>query len=332
MAHSRKTAFDAKVLLRDFRIYDRSVDIVSAYQWLFTETRELPSAVAHFERYPRIKHPDGNDATPDFTVLFTDGRAIVGEIANIALADGSVDSLCRQLGRYDGLTSVPGPEGRLVDVSRVDVLFLSPMETARDAAQRIFVDRIDNPNHDYVPSRRPFMVQFAQTPERYILQAWADPALNGRLTSGVDRGYDSFDDLKIPPDMFAHLKVKFGFCNDPVPPLYMATRLWMSVFPSTFWGARVKGEFTATRDQIARVVEEQYGRVKPTEVTAALLVLAAAGLAHETAGRWTIAHRPLKDDVAQAIIERIGTASASRTAPPSRTRGRQPTVDQGVLF
>lgn len=321
---------DPDALMREFRLYDRCVDIVSMYQWLFTETNDLPPTVAHFERYPRIAHQDGAPATPDFTVLFKDGRAIVAAIANIALVDASVESLCTQLARYASLKAVPGnASGRAIAARSVDVMFLSPMETAPDAARRIFTERIGNADHWYKPERRPYMVQFAQTPERYILQPWADTTINGALTPGATRGYESFPQLKVTPDRFADLKVRFGFSNDPVPPLYMATRLWMSVFPSMTASWRTT-PIVRTADEIARLVRQQYGRAKSSEVAAGLGVLAAARLAEESNGTWTIRHQALKDDVAEAMAERVGREPSKR--PTRRSRRPEPNPAQGTLF
>lgn len=328
MAPRKGGALDADALMREFTLYDRCVDVVSVYHWLFTETRELPSTVRHFERYPRIEHPDGNTATPDFTVLFHDGRAIVAEIASIALNDGSADSLCAQLGRYDQLTHVPGNDsGQLVQVDGVDVMFLSPMETAPDAARRIYAERIDDATHPDKPARRPFLVQFAQTPEKYILQPWADVSVNGVLTPGNSQGYDSFSTLNVRPELFAELKVRFGFANDPVPGLYMATRLWMSVFPSvtSTWKAR---PIVRTTDALTALVREQYGRAKHGEVQAGLDVLQAARLANRNGDVWTVKHQALKGDVAESIVARL----ARPDEPRRSARASQPALGQGTLF
>src|SRR3546814_18993668 len=74
-------------------VYDLAVWIVSGFLFLFTEQASLSPTVAHFERYPLITHPDGKEATPDFTVLFHDGGALVGEVAQLSLADQGVDAL-----------------------------------------------------------------------------------------------------------------------------------------------------------------------------------------------------------------------------------------------
>lgn len=189
--------YSAQRLIANYDLYDRSVDIVSSYEWLFTETKDLPGTVSHFERYPKIAHPDGRQATPDFTVLFTDATALVGEIANIPLIDEGVDGLCEQILRYDRLTAVLGPDGRECPVSVVDVLLLVPFEIGTDAVRRVLAERLDNPDHPYKPSRRPAIYQFARLSDRYVFQRRPD-AVNGSLHAGDRRpNYAAFSDLNV---------------------------------------------------------------------------------------------------------------------------------------
>jgi hypothetical protein len=102
---------DRERLRNEYRAYDRRVDIVSSVEVWFTRVTEIKPTVAWFERYPSLKHPlDGNDAKPDFTVLFADGTGYVGELSDLALHDQSLDALCSQLARYDTLDRLPaGP-------------------------------------------------------------------------------------------------------------------------------------------------------------------------------------------------------------------------------
>lgn len=86
MPTSRDAAAAAeRGLLRGFDVYDQAVDVVSAFEWLHTETAAVPDTVRHFDRYPSLTAPDGKGATPDFTVLFHQGAALVGEIARFSL-------------------------------------------------------------------------------------------------------------------------------------------------------------------------------------------------------------------------------------------------------
>lgn len=85
------------------------------FEWLHTDpiVEVVPGTVRHFERYPAMTAPDGKPATPDFTIAFNDGPAIVGEIARFSLRPESIDSLCSQIGRYDTLVGVPGANGKI---------------------------------------------------------------------------------------------------------------------------------------------------------------------------------------------------------------------------
>jgi hypothetical protein len=113
-------------LLRGFTTYDRAVDVVSAFEMVYTTSHtELPATVTHFERFPRIPGGNGITLTPDFSVVFEDGGGLVGEIARLALHDGSVESVCEQIAKYDALRQLPIPGG-LVDVTHTDVLLLVP--------------------------------------------------------------------------------------------------------------------------------------------------------------------------------------------------------------
>lgn len=325
MARGTKGPLDPDALVSDFRLYDRAVDIVSIYHWLFTSTKELPSTVEHFERYPRVPGDGGSVVTPDFTVLFKDGRGIAAEIANIALHDGSVESLCRQLEKYSRLTELPNAQGGFSPVQALDVIFLTPIETASAAVRRVCAERLDAPDHWYKPARRPVVIQFAASSDFYVLQFWPDRSVNGALEPSEDANYCDFDDLKVRPDHFAPNKVKYGFMNDPVKPLYLATRLWTSVFPSRFGTNDV---FEATADEITRVVQDQYGIIRANDVDAAMAILRVAGLASEKDDVWRVRRRnlrPIASDVHAAIARLIDQGPS-----PSRRKAR--TNDGPPLF
>lgn len=336
MARGTGSPFDPDKLIADFRLYDRSVDVVSAYHWLFTETAGLPATVSHFERYPKIRHSDGKVATPDFTVLFNDGTGIAAEIANLALHDNSVEKLCKQLDRYTTLTCLPDATGTFTSVDMLDVVFLSPMETADAAVQRVFLDRADSLEHWFKPKRRPVLIEFAANPDRYVFRFWPEKSINGTLHMGDrDPNYANFkESLKISPVHFGPNKIRYGFMNDPVPSLYMATRLWMNVFPSEFGAGAT--EFTANAFKIAGLLRAQYQHGTSDDVRAAMDVLVAASLATETArNTWKVARRSLRrddHDVHVAIAERVGNAG-KRLHRTSRPRVNKAPIDgQGTLF
>ncbi len=157
-------------LLHDFTTYDRAVDVVSAFEMVYTTSRtELPATVRHFERFPRVPGSSGKTVTPDFSVVFHDGGGLVGEIARVALHEGSVDSLCNQIARYDALRQLPIAEG-FAEVSHTDVLLLVPQSVGVATVKRVVVERFAEPDHPYKPSAAPCVVQFAFDEGRYIFQ------------------------------------------------------------------------------------------------------------------------------------------------------------------
>lgn len=318
-------------LIRGYELYDRCVDVVSAFHWLFTDTSDMPKSVLHFERYPRIPvKVDGEmrTLTPDFTVVFTDGTGIVAEIANIALHENSVDKLCRQLLNYSTLKELPGPNRAPVPVSGVDVVFLSPLQTAADAAERVFVDRVEREDHWYKPAQRPILMQFAQQPDEYVFQPWPDRAQNGKFREHGPSDIEKMDfrQLVIKPSHFAQNKIRYAFCNDPIPPLYLATRIIVSVFPTLqpVWG----DAFETTTAEIANALQRQYGHGLTSDVTKAMELLRSAGLVTFSEDSWRVLRSSLRlnrESVHTTLATRL--AGRTRLKKSKRVPGATPLFD-----
>jgi hypothetical protein len=345
VAKAAAREFEADDLLRAYEVYDQAVDVVSCYQWVFTRVAELAATVEHFERYPKLT-ADGSENTPDFTVLFTDRSGLAGEIARLAQHEKSVESLCNQITRYASLPHLPSvtptPTSPAVHgpVDVVDVLVLTPVKTVKDAARRIFEERLDDPEHDFSPARRPIVVQFSQNGGEYVFLFW--PTGNGQLHRG-SRGtvYGDIDPFTCRPEWFTPLKAQYGFMNDAVPALYMATRLWTNVLPNRFWSDQEVTVPIKELVEAVREVSEGFGRAN--DVRRGMRVLAAAGLARETKPdkEWKVKRQSLRRggeaDVHTAIAERIRKAKeALLLEPVTRTpirRGRVPQVTgQESLF
>ncbi|WP_342373436.1 hypothetical protein PCC79_07470 [Propioniciclava soli] len=338
MARKARPVFDADRLVDEFKVYDRHVDVVSSFHWLYTQVTELADTVAQFERYPSIKVGD-KSLTPDFTVAFTDGSGMAGEVANLSLRDESVEGLCRQLQGYAELTEMPGPPNQKghqapLPVSPVDVLFLTPVAVAADAADRVLTQRVDDPEHWFSPPRRPVLVHYSQEPDKYVFLVW--PAGNGTLHRGQrEHVFGDRHTFRCLPDQFGPNKVQYGFMNDQVPGLYMATRLWTQVLPNSFW----QDEATVPLAELVAAVKDQHeGHGNTREVRLGMQVLVAAGLAKETVPdkEWVVTRRSLRrsdKDVAVAIAERVRKAAAPSATPPARRpRKATPGDGQETLF
>lgn len=347
MAGAKSGAIALKDLLDDFNIYDQYVDVVCAFEWLFTQVTEIADTVRHFERFPRIKVTveDGTEVTltPDFTVVFKDGTGLVGEISKLAMHDNSIDKACRQIGKYAELTQLPVDEaGTLVEVSDLDVLQLVPSDVGLAAVQRIIKDRFLNADHDYTPPKAPVIAQFSRSADRdeyrYTLQHLPDPA-NGVLPGSDDPstiGHFLTRVNNVTADRFNHIKARRKFMNDPIKPLYLATHLWTAHWPTEYGGAGAE-PIEVTPADIAQTLRDQFGTGRASEVKAALALLARAGLAADNRdGTWTVSRATLRLQGERDIHRIIAIKAAKNAKPVVRARAtrtaRADETQQGMLF
>lgn len=324
-------ASEAELLYAEYERYDRCVDIVSAAEVWFTKASGLRDTVAHFERYPAITAGEIL-ATPDFTVLFTDGTAYVGELSNLSREAGSLDSLCAQLGRYHRLDRVPGPGGELVEVSAVDVLLFVPHSEANAAVARMSAAIADE-EHAYAPSRFPsvFAWSFDATRSRYVFSLARGERNQRPRGHGREPSLESWmseienpDTLTGLPRHFKEIKVAKRFMNDPTPALYMATLLWGTVLPSMSGG---EGDVSTSATELAERLRHDYGRGKAAEVTQALELLRVAGLAaRKRDDGWVVAHQPINrhaEDLAATLIDRYKSRPTGPVTFAAKERARK---------
>lgn len=320
------TPDDLDELRSDYRRYDHCVDIVSAAEVWFTKASGMRDTAAHFERYPSIPHADGEPATPDFTVLFHDRTAYASEVSNLSREASSLDSLCRQLGRYDQLTQVPG--GSLAEISAIDVLLFVPHSESIAALQRIAAAAAD-PGHPYSPSRFPTVLAWSFDADRTKYTFTFDrrspnepPRGHGREHS-LDRWLErSQDTLTGMPAHFMPFKVAARFMNDTPPKLYMATLLWSDVLPAISGG---ESDINASPGELAAQLRRRYGRGKAAEVKLALEFLAAAGLAERHGDRWIIGHSSISrhaDDLVDTLLRRYAAKPPGPVTLAARQRAK----------
>jgi hypothetical protein len=299
-------------LLHGFTTYDRAVDVVSAFEMAYTTSHsELPATVRYFERFPHAPGESGSTLTPDFSVVFHDGGGLVGEIARLALHEGSVESLCDQIAKYDALQQLPTPGG-LVEVSHTDVLLLVPQSVGVAAVKRIVVERFANPDHPYKPSVAPCVVQFAFDEDRYIFQRLLEPGngtpRDGDRADGLSRWFEQNGDFKARPSRFSEIKAERAFINDPVDPLYLATHLWAKTFPTMVAAATRPVRIEVSSADLAADLREKYGGVLTGDVDRALDLLKTAKLAERAGDHWVIAWEELRvpgeKDLAHALAHR----------------------------
>lgn len=320
-------------LVRAFETYDQAVDVVSAFEFLFTVPPDMAATVVHFERFPKIRAATGTEVTPDFTVLFTDETALVGEISRLALRENSVDEACAQILRYDQLTHVPGASGHLTAVRDMSVAQFVPLDIGPDAVDRIIYDRLLNPDHSYLPSKAPCIVQYARDPDRYMFQRINDQE-NGHIDGHEREPHIGarIRKINVPASRFAGIKATKKFMNDPVPALYLAVILYTQTWPTT---QRGRGwPVIVTPPDTALTLRAQYGAGTADDVRNTMHLLESAGLAADNRdGTWSVAKPPRNQgehDLARVIAQR----SADQARPiirPIRTGAAAPS-NQLTLF
>jgi hypothetical protein len=328
-------------LLDDFDTYDQYVDVVSAFEWLLTDTSELPGTVRHFERYPRVPGPNGATLTPDFTVLFADGTCLIGEIAKLALHPNSVEKACSQIGKYATITEVPcSQSGLSAKVTNPDVLLLVPADVGLAAVQRIIKERFLDPGHGYKPSKPPAIAQYSRTVDRddfkYTFQHIPDPA-NGVLPATPEPSVGQLlsQGLNVPARYFKDTKAARKFMNDPIKPLYLATHLWTATFPTQF-GPAGNHDVEVDPQGIVATLRAQFRTGRTSEVRAALNLLWQAGLAADNRdGTWTVSRRALRlrgERDVHRIIARRATSNAKPVVTPRDTRTGSSVPQQATLW
>lgn len=318
-------------LLRQYATYDQHVDVVCIFEFMVQKATELIPTVKHFERFPSVRSGTKTLA-PDFTILFNDDIAIVGEVASVALHENSIDKLTHQLGEYAAITQVPGPGGSPVTVADLDVLLLVPIERGQQALTRI-TERIGSADDPYNPAKPPVIAQYAALESKYTIQRINDPA-NGVLTAGEREhhlGEALARDLTVDGAKFNEIKADRRFINDTPSDLYLATHLLLQTVPSLpdYTSASVGGELTVTPSELAKGIRQQYGGgVRAGDVKRALDLLSRAGLAAANSdGTWVVATAPLRSrnlsDTHMIIVQR----AAKKTKPLVVGSGREKPVD-----
>lgn len=310
--------------MRDFITYDRAVDVVSAFEMVFTESKTpLPETVQHFERFPRIPDGQGRDLTPDFTVTFGDSIGLVAELARLARPDGSVEALCQQIGKYDGLRQLP-VHGGLASVDEVDVLLLVPQSVGVSTVRRVLVERFADPAHPFKPSVPPCIVQFAFDEDRYVFQRLLEPT-NGTLrdshrATGLGRWFEENGDINVQPRRFSHIKADRAFMNDQADALYLATHLWAKVFPVMAKDNPRPVRLDVRAADLAAYLRTNYGGVVAPDVERALEFLRTAKLADRSPEGWVVAWEEIRVSGHRDLSRTLATRACQ---PPRRSASRR---------
>lgn len=226
--------------LNDFRLYDKAVDIVSCWQFLFNEVQPLAKNVLWFDRFPRLSSPSiPNDPpkTPDFAVLISDAYGLLADIkSGFPLDDKGFLSHAKRLLNYDRpLSFRSGVEARSATPKLHDILLLIPFRDAQEIVRRIEKFRSAG---DLTIERTLIAFEWMWDGDRneYVFRKIAGQSCDFRdsclppeirLSSiFTERGTS----LKISPDKIKAIKAAWQFCNDTPPAIYTIVFLWTKVF------------------------------------------------------------------------------------------------------
>lgn len=338
-------------LRREYDDYDRVVDIVSAAEVWFTKSQTMSPTVRHFERFPRLRHPEDQEpATPDFTVLFNDGTGLVGEISSLGLQPESLDSLANQLGRYERFKQLPsgsatGGGHMLANVQEIDIVVFVPHRVANACIDRL-AGAIAAEEHDYSPKQPPMILAWSYDPNETSYTFARDERggknllirSHGRSPSLAEWLESNSDTLRGVPRQFVPVKVGRRFMNDEPPELYTATVLWSETIPSLLDvddSGEPKSELDISASELAEAMRERYGFGTADYVDKVLRFIRRAGLAVQSGDRWRIKHRELTrsdPELREALIARATTKTRARAvATRQDTEEGTPTVPETLL-
>lgn len=283
-------------LLEDFDTYDTYVDVVSAFEWLFLHSGLFDGRVRHFERFPKIRMPDGETSTPDFTVIFNDDTGLVGEISKLAQHENSIEKTVKQIAKYARLDRLPtDAHGTCIPVTDIDVLLFVLFRDGLDAVRRIIVERLQDPDHDYAPDKPPVIVQYDRDDVRYTFQRLQNPE-NGTLPAAenpVTLGWLFNRGLNVLISRFVAIKAASKFMNDEIDPLYLATYLWIQHWPDQHPNTR--DDITVTPSDTAAVLRDRFGKCRADDIRRALGLLSEAGVAADNDdGTWQVSRKKLR--------------------------------------
>jgi hypothetical protein len=224
-------------LLDDFKLYDKTVDLVSCWEFLYTKVASVRDKVLHFDRFPRLISPEGNERdrkTPDFAVLVSDRYGIIGDVkSGFPLEEVAFQRHLERLKKYDQpLSFKSGKKSEPISPTTHDILLIIPFRDAQEIVVRIE----DLRSKGKVKFERNLLVfEWVYESDEYIFRKVAgqtadfsdscvpeEVRLSKQLTS-LGRS------LKISPDHIKLIKATWQFCNDEPKPIYTIVFLWTKI-------------------------------------------------------------------------------------------------------
>ncbi len=240
MAESSSFAECVQQLHNEFRAYDKTVDLVSCWEFYFTKAEPVPSNTLCFDRFPRLTpHPENGSTkkTPDFAALLSDQYGLVGEIKEgFPRDEKSFLTHLSKLKKYDcPLAFRSGSHNETAIPSTHDILLMVPYRDAQEIVNRI-AQKLSEGAIQFERSLVVFEWVYDSDRDEYVFRKVAgqprdfnDSAVpqEARLSAHFSQRGAT---LKISPDKIKTIKATWQFCNDAPPDIFTLVFLWTKIF------------------------------------------------------------------------------------------------------
>lgn len=310
-------------LLEEFKLYDRTVDIVSCWEFFYTRIPSVSSNTLHFDRFPRMAVPKGSKRerkTPDFSVLISASYGLIGEIKHgFPLDDSSFLQQLNKLKKYDRpLRFRADDRARTITSTTHDILLIVPLRDAQEIAAR--TERLISQGKARFERKVVVFEWFYDSDrEEYVFRRVANQTSDFNDSANADgvrlSKYftESAKSLKVSPDKIKLIKAVWQFCNDDPKPIYTIVFLWTKILYHLLsqaqrdtWRRRNPQKELVIDLTVERVVKEISTRYSinwghwTDWVTSALKTLEVAGLAKGMGGgRYAVGYRNLIREVGE---------------------------------
>lgn len=228
-------------LLKEFRVYDTAVDIVSSWEAAMKYSYDGKFDQFYFDRFPELP-TNGDNLTPDFCVFFNQDYGIIGEIKRTFPDDRkAILSELEQIERYDAELGLRNSSGEYVTPATCDIVIIIEGSAAPQIGTRL--QRILTEEKELSLSKNPVLLRYQFNQDalmsRYEFQRvtdlefeFRDDALDLEKPLSILLGEEGdYNTLEVYPEHFYPFKVQKPICNDTPPGVYLATFLWHKIFP-----------------------------------------------------------------------------------------------------
>lgn len=317
-------------LLDDFNLYDKTVDLVSCWEFFYTKIDSVRDRILYFDRFPRLtasQETKRDRKTPDFAVLVSASYGLVGEIKHgFPLDDATFLQHLGKLKKYDQPLSFRADDkGKEISPVTHDILLIVRLRDAQETVVRIEkLLREGNPTFE----RRLIVFEWVYDDDEYIFRRVAGQSadFNDSTVPQEVRLSKYFGErgasLKVTPDKIKLIKAAWQFCNDEPKPIYTIVFLWTKILyhllgqdQREIWRRKNAEKGLAIDLTVDRLVAEISARYPinwghwTDWVRKALDVLVTAGLARKIPGspRYVVGYRNLTKEVGQPGHPALGS-------------------------